>query len=107
MVSNNQKAGRGRKLDDKWKQVLIFIGNQGKASLDEIINFIQERNYPISRSNLRVQLNSYTQKDWVRRIAKSTYGLTESGIEKTGCAKKPEPSVTLAETEGSNTRARR
>lgn len=91
---------RGRKLDRKWKAVLRFIGQHHQVSLDDIITFIKQKDYPITRSNLRVQLNSYMQKDWVRRVQKSVYTLTESGLEKCEYGYKTEPSIATT-TEGS------
>ncbi len=75
---------RGRKLDKKWKNVLQFIGRHDGVSVDEVMEYIELNNYPISKPNLHVQLNSYFKKDWVRRTTQGTYDLTESGMKRSG-----------------------
>ena len=84
---------RGRRLDQKWVQVLRFIGLNQSVSLDDITRYIQQNGLPITRSNLRVQLNSYMQKDWVRRVANSTYEITTAGIAKCDLPEKSKPPV--------------
>ena len=75
-TANDKIARRKRPLQEQWKSILQYIGESGKAKLDEVCQA-----FPLlKRKNISSQLAYYEKQEYVfYEPIKETYFLTESG----------------------------
>ena len=80
-----------RALQPHWNNTLLFIGRNGKASLNQIHEYINStQGKELSEDTVRSQLSTYVSKEWLGRISDGVYTLTESGAIKCNYSEKNE-----------------
>lgn len=83
-IKENPDKKRGRRLDVKWRDILIFISNHEKILLNDLKKYISKKDYSISDANLRTQIQTYLKKGWLERVSPSVYKITDVGKKKCG-----------------------
>lgn len=80
----NEGERRERALAPQWADMLRFIGERGKASLNDLMAYAADKEHGINRNTLRSQVSIYSERGWLDRVEVGTFRLTEAGAAKCG-----------------------
>jgi hypothetical protein len=68
-----------REISSDWNEILCFFLRRAPnpTSIDEVMQFISERNFKISRNAVRSQLHVYMNRGFLERLGDGLYRATD------------------------------
>jgi hypothetical protein len=92
-ATKSSDSGGGRGLSQAWREILRFIGSDGKT-IDDVVKFARDRGTPVERNNVRSQVSNMVNKSGLlERLGSGVFRLTEKGALACGAAEEEGPSA--------------
>jgi hypothetical protein len=68
-----------REFSPEWREILCLFLKRAPnpASIDDVVQFIEERKFRITRNAVRSQLHSYVNRGFLERLGDGLYRATD------------------------------
>lgn len=69
---------RARRISSEWNQILNYFVQRAPSpvSIDEVMHFIAQNSFDVSRNSVRSQLHNYAQRHALERVGDGYYRAT-------------------------------